>query len=57
MFLLVLVLYSVEWVETTQEDFCDGWIDVLSCHVSSGSKIFGGGPLGFSDSCCGSYYR
>ncbi|TET21324.1 MAG: VCBS repeat-containing protein [Candidatus Stahlbacteria bacterium] len=33
----------------------DGWIDVLSCHVSSGSKIFWGGPNGFSDSCCRSY--
>ncbi len=46
------VEFAVHWDANN-----DGWIDVLSCHVSSGSKIFWGGPLGFSDSCCGSYYR
>ena len=35
----------------------DGWIDLLSCHVYGGSKLFWGSPLGFSDSCCRSYYR
>lgn len=30
----------------------DGWIDLLSCHVYGGSKIFWGGPNGFSDSRC-----
>jgi hypothetical protein len=86
MVFLILTLYAADtvWIETTQQDFhdgwyeCnlysshrgdgavefavrwdannDGWIDLLSCHVYGGSKLFWGGPLGFSDSSCCDYY-
>lgn len=44
MWLLVLALFSWEWVETTQQDFRDGWFtrDLYSSHRGDGSVEFAG---------------
>ena len=44
MILLVLTLFTWEWVETTQEDFRDGWFsrDLYSSHRGDGSVEFVG---------------
>lgn len=44
MFLLLLTLYGGEWVETTQEDFADGWFsrDLYASHCGDGALEFVG---------------
>lgn len=44
MFLLVLALYAGQWVETTQQDFSDGWFtrDIYACHLGDGALEFVG---------------
>ncbi|MBD3284798.1 hypothetical protein GF359_00480 [candidate division WOR-3 bacterium] len=44
MFILAILLFAGEWIETTQEDFRDGWYtrDLYSSHRGDGAVEFTG---------------